>query len=120
MLTGETVTGDDDADLDRYLTLTVASGRQTQQLDRPDPGALCEVRLEQRPRPAQPLRVDPHPAVAGAQQAGARRLDAGEVGLGERRAIDHRLPIDERLLAEVPLAVVGGSLACGAANGRLD
>ena len=45
---------------------------------------------------------------------------AGEVGFGQRRAVDDRLPVDERLLAEMSLAIVGRRLTRGAADGGLD
>ena len=85
----------------------------------PDPRLVGEVLVEQHPRPAQTCGVDPHPPLAGAHQRGAGGLDAGEVGLGQRRVVDDRLPLDERLLAEPTLAVVGGRLAGGAAHADL-
>ncbi len=53
---------------------------------RPTRDAPGEVLVEQRARPAQPGRVDADPAVPGAQQRRAGRLDPRQVGLGQRRA----------------------------------
>ena len=56
---------------------------------------------------AQLVGVDADPAMAGVEQRGARFGGAGQFRLGDRLVADDELPVDECLVPELLLAVVG-------------
>ena len=80
--------------------------RELEELKRGDPAAgLFELALL-LPFAAQLVGVDPDPAIAGVQQRRSGLLRAFELGVGDLLVTHDELPFDERLAAELLLAIV--------------
>jgi hypothetical protein len=80
---------------------------QAQQFDRRDHGLGRAQFGELGAFAAQFVGVDADPPVPGVQQRGADLLGPGDLRLGDLLVADHHLPLDQRLRAELLLAVVG-------------
>ena len=89
------------------LVVAVVGVGELQQFERVDSAVVLAQRGELEAFAAEFVGVDADPAMAGVEQRGAGFGGAGQFGLGDRLVADDELPVDERLVTELLLAVVG-------------
>ena len=89
------------------LVVAVVVVGELQQFEWVDAAVVLAQRGELQALAAQLVGVDADPAMAGVEQRGARFGGAGQFGLGDRLVADDELPVDECLVTELLLAVVG-------------
>ena len=93
---------------ERVLLVAVVVVGEPEEFERLHSTVVAPEVLELLTLASELVGVDANPAVAGVEQRRSCLGRAGEFGLGDRFVADHHRPVDERLVAELLLAVVGG------------